>query len=1744
MRKGLGAALAALLIVIVALVLSERDAAAGFVMKSLLPLAGGGYSVDALHTRLSGHHFTLVDARVTRHGERVLTAKRIRISYNLRDLLPGSAHRFGLTAVAADGVHLTLVHHADGTYNIGMPAPPGVAGPQIAYNPVPLAFSVNVRNASAVLIDKTRYYRSSGVQRVDDISVRAVIDTQTVTHYVASGALVDGGPQPFRLTGTIDEVRGYAVHHFTARSVPIATIGNYFINSPAAHISGGSIRDMRARAWAFGFTPATSPAYQYAGGGRLTNGDLQVHALVSPIRHLAGNVVLFNGGFAAPRLTAEVGHIPIVAAGGIYDFAQPQFRLGVDGRADLRDLKDVAAFAAHLPIDGMASIHALIEGSVSQPLLLIGYRGKRFYYQAVPIDDPHGAVALYNGDLAVLPFEGYYDGIRMHVAGDLRLGPHVQSELVLNALGPSTRIPYLGALVPPQPIETHALLTGTDLEIDARGFIVAANDSRAVNGFYAIDHTGTGAFGPISIETPQGGSLVAGFDLDRPHGNSGFWASLRNVDLRQPTPITMPGIGIPQLPPMTAHIAEAGLAGAGSARNVVIGGSVSMHPAIISGVPFNAISARFAGPFAAARISDVHADGPWGTFDGDGSFAPSAIVARGNYAGTLQGLHQFLGSFPARGAISGPMAIAIAQGRIYIQAQNARLSRGAIHDIPLDAITGTMAYENGVLRVYSAQARTSGGTVVAAGTYGTTPGTANTRLAVATTPLQAAALRHGFGLPLQGGRLTAVGAIMPGAALPRLDAGVVLTGGTAAGYGPFSASADIAIRGDALGVRHGVGGVGSTFGRLHGSIGGLAEGTPRYRMDADIPAAGIRSVASAAHVSTHTVTGSAQARLQITGSGVDPFVRGTVRVPVGEINGMGFEDAGARIAAGRSGAALRAGVVRVNSTVATFNATVGKSQTAVSVRAPQAMLSDFNDFFNTGDTLAGTGSIGLSFSQRRRLVFTSGNVNIQGLRYRRLPIGNTNARWTSRRNVVHESLLVGGTHGQLQATGTIAFPLTANLRRLITQSRYDVQAHLASLDLSTWLPALGFPQVPMTGRVNAQAHVVGSYPQLGLTGTASILGGTLGPLPIRRADVTMRSAGDRLDVTRAVLSLPALDATGSGSFGFAATAPLQFTVHAVSNDLPRLIAQVSKKHLDLRGQIESTLSLGGTLAAPRVVAGIDATNLQAYGLTIPSFVGQVLLHRRNLVIRNAELVFPKGQAYLAGSLPLQLQPFGFGPPGAPIAMDIAATNIDLGAFQALLGNRTKLAGALSGHVGVSGSVRNPRIYGQVAVNGANYVSALETVPITATAAQMTFNGTSATLDRLFARVGGGILNGRGRLNFGGALGGSPVSYALAIDTRGAQISLPQYGSGTFDSTLTLRRSGGKIAALDGRVTVSDAIVPFAAFLKFGGAGGGPAGKPPLNLAFNLGITAGRNVRVRGGGVGIFGLDISGEGSAALRGTLLNPTLDGAFNSAGGTLTYIDHVFQVQTGAVTFTPANGVIPTVYAVGTTHVTNPDPDVSRNPAGTADITVTVSGPVTSPKIAFASNPAGYTEQQIIALLLPLGGLVGPIQFTDTGVLLGAGRLNGAPAAGTGALLPSVLVRRENGILTVGQEAFNILNAQFATGLLAPLESALGSTIGTDVNLTFDYNGTFGINFRRLLAKDFYAIYGTTFGVPVRQTFGFAYQPNAAISAQFSMFVQQGPVPLFQGPNQTLSSNPRAAAGQAVQGTNGFTFLFQRLF
>jgi autotransporter translocation and assembly factor TamB len=683
--------------------------------------------------------------------------------------------------------------------------------------------------------------------------------------------------------------------------------------------------------------------------------------------------------------------------------------------------------------------------------------------------------------------------------------------------------------------------------------------------------------------------------------------------------------------------------------------------------------------------------------------------------------------------------------------------------------------------------------------------------------------------------------------------------------------------------------------------------------------------------------------------------------------------------------------------------------------------------------------------------------------------------------------------------------------------------------------------LPITGRASGQATVRGSFPEIDLRGDARITGGTLGPLTLDSADVAVHAARSRIVIDRAEMTTPDLSASASGSLGFAATQPLDLHVYAATNHLAALIYDASRRRVPISGSFESTLSVGGTFRAPTFLAGFDATSALAYGIPISSLFGEVRLRGHELVLSDAGVTFQRGEATLAGSLPLSTAPLRIAAPNSALSFDLDVVGLDPSIFNEALGSNTKLQGLLDGHIGLSGTVRRPTVVGRISLAHGSYVSDLERTPLTQIVANLNFNHASATIDRVSAKAGNGSLNGSGSVEFPSGLSQGGLSLSIRGTARRAELDLPAYGSGTLDAQLALVKRPDAAALLTGNVTLSNATLPFASFIK-AATQSSSARAAQIPLAFDVSATVGKNVRVRGSGYGA-GLDIGAAGSVRLGGTLSAPTLTGAFQSTGGTLTYFDRAFRVQQGSVRFNASDGVLPTLHAVATTSVVNPDPDRVRNPYGNADVTISVDGPIAGLKIGLQSNPAGYSRDEILALIAPFGGFFSGISFSRQS-MLARQQPSGITPLGTLSPIPSVALPQTSNI-TVGQEAFNILNAQFTAGLLAPVESTLGQGLGlSSVNLTLGYYGNVGLTATRLLGKAVSAVYAVTFGIPQIQSFGLVVQPGPTTAASLNFYYQNGPTKLLQLPGAPVGYNASYLTNQPLIGNTGFSLTLQHYF
>lgn len=1745
MRKRLLIGLVAA-VALAGLVIAKRHDLIRFAIEQGAGLAGG-YAVRITDLRIGGDGATLYGIHVARAGEPVLDADQISIHYSLRDLLPGSRRRFGLVGAELSGAKLTITRFRDGSYNFSLPgAPPGPAIPQ-RVNPVPLNFWVRVRNASLELREPYAYDASAKHVRVRDLDADAQIDTAAVTRYRVSGAFAERRAMPFTIAGRVDAIRGYAMHHAQAARFPLRALANYFADTAAVRILKGAAHNFDARLYALDVTPESSPDYHVSLRLDVDGGRMALTSLAAPVDNLRGRVRVVDNAFFVGDLRATLAGIPLRITGGVYDLTgaltgSAHLRLGVWGTGDMRDLRRAFTFTRDQPIAGMTRLGVLVHGPIDDPVIVARADAARATYRAIPFDALHADVVYHHNLVALAPLRASYAGTEIVIRGTMAIGKKLHSLFAVHISGTANHLPYLDEMLADEPVVIDASATGDDLLFHVVGSAASARGVSRMAALLELDPNGTAAVEPFWLHTERG-NFDGGYILDRPHATSAFWVIANNLRMRAPSSKTFPGISLPQMPPVDSRRVGMTMAGGGSGSDVVLAGIADGEDVKISGVSFDRLEAAFGGTLQNAAINVLHATGPWGRFDGSGDFSSARLVAYGRYGGTFEGLQPFLGSaIPGHGALAGTAAVAVIPGAIVVQGTNLTMRNATLRSVPISNASLTLAIEGDKLRIYSAHARAAGGDVVAAGTFSLAPpaqhGGADA-LSLVANHLAAAQLR-GIGLPLDQGRLFATGDLAAGAPVPAFNGGVSVAGGHLAQFA-IAGNGDVRLAGNTAWLRRMLGELGGTYAHVDGSIGPLTSGTPAYGLNATVPAAQIAPTLHAFGFPNYMTDGIFNARLHVGGSSTTPNVMGHVGVPGGDVNGLPFIDASAELSAGTKGVSVYDGSVLVGTTHADFTAISQPGEQAMHVSSTDADLSDFNNFFDTGDTLDGNGRIKIAAASHGARLTSSGDIDIRDFRYRNLPIGNTRASWSSARNVIAGSLAIGGSEGTLRAHGSLGLTPSSEWQSTLEHTRFDLSGEISNLDLSLWLPALGMQSFPVTGRASGAATVHGRYPFLNVSGNAGITNGTLGPLTLDSAQLAVHSTGGRIEIDRAEMTTPDLAATARGSLGLGAYAPLDVQVHASTDRLEQLIYAVSRTRFPVTGSFESTLQIGGTYRAPAFVGGFDATNVKTHGFEIPSLFGEVRLHGQSLVLSDAGATFTHGEATLAGSLPLQLSPLRLAAPDQPISFDLDVVDLDPTIFAALLGNNTKLSGLINGHIGLSGTIQEPVIVGYAALVNGSYVSDLQRVPITRTVASLSFNRTSASIDRLSAQLGHGTVQGSGRVEFPTGFTSSAPSISITGVARGAQLDLPAYGSGTIDAKIALTKQPKVDALLSGNVTLSSATLPFASFIK--AATGGGTALPPLPLAFDLHVTAGKNVRVRGSGYGA-GLDIGATGSVHLAGALAAPTLSGTIKSTGGTLTYFDRAFRVTEGSVAFNPANGVVPTLHAVATTTVVNPDPDRARNPYGSLSVTISVDGSIQAPRVDFSSSPSGYTRDQIIGLIAPFGGFFNGIAFSRQSMLQTQSPLGITPL-GAVSPIPNVNAPTPGSSITVGQEAFNLLNAQFTAGLLSPFESALGQGLGlSSVNLTLGYYGNVGITATRVLGASVNAVYAVTFGIPQIQSFGLQVRASEATSATLSFYIRSGPINLVTVPGLPLGYGSGYLLGQPLVGNSGFSLLGEHSF
>ena len=849
--------------------------------------------------------------------------------------------------------------------------------------------------------------------------------------------------------------------------------------------------------------------------------------------------------------------------------------------------------------------------------------------------------------------------------------------------------------------------------------------------------------------------------------------------------------------------------------------------------------------------------------------------------------------------------------------------------------------------------------------------------------------------------------------------------------------------------------------------GGFA---PRYDLAAQLHSSDVSALLATVQPKTaDLVQGSIDADVRVRGHGtaLAPTFAGTISAPEGSINGLAIRNLRGSVQGDTRSIALAGGHVLVGSTALGLHGFASLAQIRGAVSAPQADLSDFDDFFDSGDTLDGTGYLAAAAALNgTHVVSTAGIASLSGARFRRLAFGNLAARWAMHQQAVVSALHFGGGSGEVLVTGRL-FPQTMSV---------DLNGSARRIDLGTWLPMLDL-HLPISGRLEAQSNIAGRYPDITMKLHAAMRSGTAGVLPIERFEVRALASHGRGRIESAELEVPSLRTDASGAFGFSPNDPLALAVHATSPDVGAFVEAATGKNIHTSGTLDAMLHVNGTLAQPQVRATLALQSLEHERFTIPRVTGELDASRHWVGVRNGQIDFAHGRALASAEFPIQITASGVRPGDGPISVSLTAQAIELSNFLALLPKGTQLGGQIDGNVVASGTVEVPALHGSLALrDGAFGGPLLEKTPVSAIGAELTFAGTQANLQSQ-ATAGGGTLALQGQASLANLRRVPDSRFSLQGRSDNVRFNLPGVFSGKLDAQLSVARDYATIPQASGEISISNARIPPNAFLT---QQSGAQSRPPLpNVAFRgVRIAAGNDVRVQSNNV-----DIGATGDVALAGTLRAPTLSGSFTSTGGTLSFY-RTFNLEKGEVNFRPSRGVIPDINASATTFIANPATAIRLN----------VTGPATAMNLKMESQPP-YNQEQILGLLVGAQnfGAVQGIQST------------GGPAFNAGQMASN---------LAIGQ-----LNTLFTRNVLQPFSAGLGGALGfTEVQLTTDIQAGLGVRAVKAFGA-VNAIFSQTFGFPRTTSFGLEANPGVCSGLRLIWYNSDGPTLLAAQQPQPLA-------------------------
>jgi autotransporter translocation and assembly factor TamB len=194
------------------------------------------------------------------------------------------------------------------------------------------------------------------------------------------------------------------------------------------------------------------------------------------------------------------------------------------------------------------------------------------------------------------------------------------------------------------------------------------------------------------------------------------------------------------------------------------------------------------------------------------------------------------------------------------------------------------------------------------------------------------------------------------------------------------------------------------------------------------------------------------------------------------------------------------------------------------------------------------------------------------------------------------------------------------------------------------------------------------------------------------------------------------------------------------------------------------------------------------------------------------------------------------------------------------------------------------------------------------------------------------------------------SLRLHADFNGTTINPQPEIYGVIGGSLNLDWATGRPLSFSGTVDVEEAIVA----LDFGRSVAN--GAPDTGLVFDVRVRGDRNIWLRNQLT-----DMEFAADLTVRKTTRDVLYSGELTSRQGSIYYLDHTLRVDSGSVRFENISNLNPEFYVTAGMPIRTP----SSAPNTSDTITVTLTGTLEKPNLAFSAGGLGWDENEIISYL-----------------------------------------------------------------------------------------------------------------------------------------------------------------------------------